>query len=64
MKMVLEERGISTTGKNASWMRETLATHPDFQDEKCLVAHLVNKGHIIPMFLPKFHPELNPIERV
>ena len=64
MKMVLEERGISTIGKNAGWMRETLAAHPDFRDEKCLVAHLlVNKGHI-PVFLPKFHPELNPIERV
>ena len=25
MKMVLEERGISTAGKNADWMRETLA---------------------------------------
>ena len=64
MKMVLEERGISTIRKNASWMRETLAVHPDFRDEKCLVAHLlVNKGHI-PMFLPKFHLEMNPIERV
>ena len=29
MKMVLEERGISTMGKNTSSMRETLATHPD-----------------------------------
>ena len=64
MKQVLEERGISTIGKNADWMRETLKEHPDFKNEKSMIEHfLVQKGHI-PIFLPKFHPELNPIERV
>ena len=36
-------------------MRATLASHLNFKNEKC--------GHI-PMFLPKYYPELNPIERV
>ena len=64
MKRVLEERGISTLGKGADWMRETLAKHADFRDEKSMIERmLVERGHI-PCFLPKFHPELNPIERV
>ena len=64
MKMVLEERGVSTVGKNGDWMRETLAKHSDFKEEKSMIKHmLVERGHI-PCFLPKFHPELNPIERV
>ena len=62
--MVLEERGISTAGKNADWMRETLAEHSDFRDEKSMVERmLIDKAHI-PCFLPKFHSELKPIERV
>ena len=64
MRMVLEERGVSTAGKNADWMRKELASHPDFKNEKNMVERfLVGKGHIC-VFLPKFHPELNPIERV
>ena len=64
MKMVLEERGVSTAGKNADWMRQKLASHPDFKNKKNMVERLlVEKGHIC-VFLPKFHPELNPIERV
>ena len=30
LKMVLEERGVSTVGKTAEWMRTTLAEHSDF----------------------------------
>ena len=64
MKMVLEEREVSTAGKGADWMRETLAKYSDFRDEKSMIEHLlIEKGHV-PCFLPKFHPELNPIERV
>lgn len=64
MKMVLEERGVSTEGKKANWMRETLAKHSDFRDEKSMIERmLIERGHV-PCFLPKFHPELNPIERV
>ena len=38
LKVVLEERGVSTVGKGADWMRETLAKHSDFRDEKSMHA--------------------------
>ena len=64
MKLVLEERGVSTLGKNGEWMRTQLASHPDFKHQKSMIEHfLQDKGHIC-MLLPKYHPELNPIERV
>lgn len=45
-------------------MREMLAQMEDFKNEKSLIEHhLISRGHI-PVFLPKFHPKLNPIERV
>ncbi len=64
LKMVLEQRGIATEGKNKQWMQDTLSQHVDFKFEKSEIEKfLLKKGHI-PTFLPKFHPELNPIERV
>ena len=64
MKRVLEERGVSTNGRNGDWMRIELASHPDFKHEKCMIDNfLVSNGHVC-VFLPKYHPELNPIERV
>ena len=46
-------------------MRDILSSHPDFQNEKSMIEHFLfeEKGHIVYM-LPKFHCELNPIERV
>ena len=41
LKMVLEERGVSTTGKTADWMRQTLAEHSDFKDEKSMIEHML-----------------------
>ena len=64
MRKVLEERGVNTVGMVADQMRKILAEHDDFKNEKSLLEHfLIDRGHI-PVFLPKFHPELNPIERV
>lgn len=64
LKIVLAERQIDTTGKNLAWMRETISQHYDFKYERSEIEKLLlRKGHI-PTFLPKFHPELNPIERV
>ena len=64
LKMVLEERGVSTVEKTAAWMQQTLAEHFDFKDKKSMIEHtLIDKGHI-PCFLTKFHPELHPIGRV
>ena len=64
MMVVLEERGINTRTLVAKQMRQILAQHDDFKNEKSRVEHFIaSKGHTL-IFLPKFHPELNPIERV
>ena len=64
MRVVLEERGINTRTLVGDQMREILAQHDDFKNEKSRVEHFLDaKGHTV-LFLPKFHPELNPIERV
>ena len=55
---------IDTTRMVEDDTRKALAEMEDFKNEKYLIEHfLISKGHI-PVFLPKFHPELNPIERV
>ena len=64
MKMILEERGIDTTKMKAADMRLVLNSHHDFKYEKTSLEHLMSeKGHRC-YYLPKFHCELNPIERV
>ena len=64
MKQVLEERGVDTRGMTAARMKEIIGSHPDFKDQKSKVEVFLNsKGHLA-YFLPKFHCELNPIERV
>ena len=46
-------------------MRAILGSHLDFKNEKSTVEHFLteDRKHIT-YFLPKYHPELNPIERV
>ena len=64
MRCVLQERGVDTSSIGADQMRKTLAEMDDFKHKEFLVEHyLVDKGYIA-VFLPIFHPELNPIERV
>ena len=65
LKRVLEERGINTTTLLQNDMRTILGSHPDFKYEKSRVERLLTDefGHIVYM-IPKFHCELNPIERV
>ena len=64
MKQVLEERGINTARMVAEDIRTVLSWHDDFRNEKTIVEHYLNgRGHLA-MFIPKFHCELNPIERV
>ena len=64
LRVVLEERGINTRTLVTEQMKEILAQHDDFKNEKSRVEHfLESKRHTV-IFLPKFHPELNPIERV
>ena len=61
----LRERGISTHHMAVDQLREVLNSHPDFRNEKSTIERFLveEKGHITYM-LPKFHCELNPIERV
>ena len=49
----------------ADEMRTALGSHPDFKNEKSSIKRFLieEKGHVVYM-LPKFHCELNPIERV
>ena len=63
--IVLEEWDINTHGMNADQMREVLGSHSDFKNEKSLIERYLagEKRHIV-YFLPKFHPEFNPIQRV
>ena len=65
LRVILEERGVNTHGMNGDQMREILGSHQDFKNEKSLIERFLGeeKKHIV-YFLPKFHPELNPIERV
>ena len=65
MRQILEERGVNTRGMKAEQMREVLGSHPDFKNEKSSIERflLEERKHIVYM-LPKYHCELNPIERV
>ena len=65
MRLVLHERGIDTHGMTVTQMKKVLGSHPDFKNQKSKVKIFLNsKGHIAAYFLPKFHCEFNPIERV
>ena len=58
---VLKERGKYQNGMKLDEMRAELASHQDFK--KTRIEHFLNgRGHCC-IFLPKFHCELNPIER-
>ena len=65
LHVILEEGDIDTNGMNEDQIREILGSHKFFKNEKSLIERYLGeeKKHIV-YFLPKFHPELNPIERV
>jgi hypothetical protein len=61
MRAVLQERGVDVSGMVAENMKKALAEMEDFKNEKSLIEHfLISKGHV-PVILPKFHRELNPV---
>ena len=64
LRIVLEESGVNTNGMSGDEMREILRKHPDFSDKKSRVERFLLEKKNIPYMLPKFHSELNPIERV
>lgn len=64
MKSLLEERGVNTNGLRKEDMVKIVEEMRDFKFQRTKVEELIlNKGHRV-MFIPKFHCELNPIERV
>ena len=64
MKKVLIERGINVTKMIAEQMRNELQKMPDFKYEKTRLETLLHSNNFKGYFIPKFHCELNPIERV
>ena len=64
LKLVLEERGVCTTNMKKQDMIARLSEEEDFRSEACqAVMFLRSKGDRA-FLLPKFHCELNSIERV
>ena len=60
---VLRERGVDIRRMKLEDLRAEMDSHTDFREEKTLVETFINaRGHGCIM-LPKFHCELNPIER-
>ena len=63
MLVYLKERGRYRNGMNLDEMRAEISGHPDFKNEKTKIEHFLNGKGYGCIFLPKFHCELNSIER-
>ena len=60
---ILQQRGKYRSRMKVEDMRKELKSHPDFRDEKNKLEHFLHaRGHAC-HFLPKYHREMNPIER-
>ena len=64
LQTILLKRGINTSTMHAEDMRVMLSNHDDFANEKKIVEHFLQERDHLAYFLPKFHCELNAIERV
>ena len=64
LKMIMQERGINPSTLKADNMRTILSNHDDFLNEKTEVEHYIEGWGFLCLFLPKFHRELNPTDRV
>lgn len=64
LKKILIERGLYKETMDKAAMVAVLASQPDFLHQKSLVQELIERAGHACLFLPKFHPELNPLERV
>jgi hypothetical protein len=79
MKVILEERGFPAAqlnrlkcechnfhcpaGRTDCCIRRILYCQPDFRNVKSVLEDHCNQRGVEVLFLPKFHPELNPIEQ-
>lgn len=62
-RRILHERNIDTNGMRKSEMAAILNNHEDFKNQRPWLEEIcTGAGHAI-IFFPKFHPELNWIER-
>lgn len=64
LHQVLTERGLFREGMVKADMVPLLAKQPDFAGQPTLVEDLLSKRGHHALFLPKFHCELNPVERI
>jgi len=65
LRAVLEFCGFNTKGMSTDKIREILGSHSDFQTEVARIEKFLTEEYRhICYFLPKYHCELNPIERV
>ena len=63
MKLVLQECGVDVSDMYAEKLRQKLNEFPDFTNQPTILNELVHsRGHIC-LYFPKYHCELNPIER-
>ena len=63
LKTVLEECGINVKGSHKEDMIKILQDMRAFKFQKTKIEELIlNKGHRV-LFIPKFHCEINPIEK-
>ena len=63
LRAVLIERGVNVTKMKFDEMRELISTHPDFRDEQPEIVKFLRRSGFGCIFLPKFHCEINPIEK-
>ena len=64
LKTVLEERNVDTSRMNKADMIKVLENMHDFKVQKTRAEELISRHGYRCIFLPKYHCELNPIERV
>ena len=64
MRTVLDERGVNTQGMAAEKLREELKKFDDFRLSPTILEELIAARNHVCLYLPRFHCELNPIERV
>lgn len=62
IKTILMERGLWRDGMTAQTAKALLADQPDFKNQRPWVVETCENANHMAIFLPKFHPELNPIE--
>ena len=64
VETVLKERGLNVSHLTLPQMKVILENHDDFKNESTALEHKVEgRGHVC-LFIPKYHCEINPIERV